>query len=38
MATRYDRLPKLQEKAAAEPIELTAEQVALIGRPILATG
>jgi transposase InsO family protein len=30
MATMYDRLLKLEEKAASEPIELTAEQVALI--------
>ena len=30
MATRYDRLLRLEEQAASEPIELTAEQVALI--------
>lgn len=30
MATRYDRLLKLEERAAGEPIELSAEQVALI--------
>jgi len=30
MATMYDRLLKLEEKAASEPIELTAEQTALI--------
>jgi len=30
MATMYDRLLKLEERAASEPIELTAEQVALI--------
>jgi len=30
MATMYDRLLKLEEKAASEPIELTAEQIALI--------
>jgi transposase InsO family protein len=32
MASRFDRLLKLEEKAAGEPIELTAEQVALIER------
>ncbi|HSH60537.1 MAG TPA: IS481 family transposase [Acidimicrobiales bacterium] len=32
MATKYDRLLRLEEKAAAEPIELTAEQIALIER------
>ncbi len=32
MATKYDRLLKLEERAASEPIELTAEQVALIER------
>ncbi len=32
MASKYDRLLKLEEKAAAEPIELSAEQVALIER------
>jgi transposase InsO family protein len=32
MATRYDRLLKLEERAASEPIELTAEQVRLIER------
>ena len=32
MATKYDRLLKLEERAAGEPIELTAEQVALIER------
>jgi len=30
MATMYDRLLKLEEKAVSEPIELTAEQIALI--------
>jgi len=30
MATMYDRLLKLEETVAAEPVELTAEQVALI--------
>ncbi len=32
MATKYDRLLKLEERAAQEPIELSAEQVALIER------
>jgi len=32
MASRYERLLKLEEKAAGEPIELSAEQVALIER------
>ncbi len=32
MASRYDRLLRLEERAAAEPIELSAEQVALIER------
>ncbi len=32
MGTKYDRLLRLEEKAAAEPIELSAEQVALIER------
>ncbi|HSH58675.1 MAG TPA: IS481 family transposase [Acidimicrobiales bacterium] len=32
MGTKYDRLLKLEEKAATEPIELTAEQVRLIER------
>jgi len=32
MATKYDRLLKLEERAAGEPIELTAEQVTLIER------
>jgi len=30
MATMYDRLLKLEEKAASEPIELTVEHIALI--------
>jgi transposase InsO family protein len=30
MGTKYERLLKLEEKAAQEPIELTAEQIALI--------
>ncbi len=30
MGTKYERLLKLEEKAAKEPIELTAEQIALI--------
>jgi len=30
MGTKYERLLKLEEKAANEPIELTAEQIALI--------
>jgi len=30
MATKYERLLKLEEKAATEPIELTPEQIALI--------
>lgn len=30
MGTKYERLLKLEEKVAAEPIELTAEQIALI--------
>lgn len=32
LGTRYDRLLKLEERAATEPIELTAEQVRLIER------
>jgi transposase InsO family protein len=32
MGSRFDRLLKLEERAASEPIELTAEQVALIER------
>ncbi len=32
MATRYDRLLRLEERMATEPIELSADQVALIER------